>query len=155
MRLYPPVWAMPRHVVANDEIAGFSIPRGSMIVLVPYMTHRHPDFWHQPDVFDPGRFTPEQSANRPKGAYFPFLGGPHQCIGNEFAMIEMQLIVAMLLQKFDLDFAPGPSNQQPKPSIQLRPKGQVRILLNSMDRRTSRCTGATTDELGVAPRQPA
>lgn len=128
MRLYPPVWTLPRHVEADDEIGGFSIPRGSMIVLVPYMTHRHPDVWHQPDVFDPSRFIPEQAAVRPKGAYFPFLGGPHQCIGNEFAMIEMQLIVAMVLRKFDLSLLPDQSIR-PKASIQLRPNGPVRIIL--------------------------
>lgn len=131
MRLYPPVWTLPRHLAADDEIGGFTIPRGSMIVLVPYMTHRHPDVWQQPDVFDPRRFAPEQAAERPKGAYFPFLGGPHQCIGNEFAMIEMTLIVAMVLRKFDLELIP---NQLigPKASIQLRPDAPVRITFRTI-----------------------
>jgi cytochrome P450 len=135
MRLYPPVWTLPRHLVEDDEIGGFLIPRGSMIVLVPYMTHRHPEFWHEPDLFDPGRFAPEQTTERPKGAYFPFLGGPHQCIGNEFAMIEMQLIVAMVLRQFDLEIVPNQSIQ-PRTSIQLRPNGPVRMILKPMDRRT-------------------
>lgn len=136
MRLYPPIWAVPRHLVADDEIGGFPIPRGSMIVLVPYTTHRHPEFWHDPDVFDPSRFAPEQTAQRPKGAYFPFLGGPHQCIGNEFAMIEMQLIVAMVLRKFDLELVPNQAIR-PKASLVLRPDGPVRMTLKSMAGRTS------------------
>jgi cytochrome P450 len=136
MRLYPPVWTLPRHLVADDEIGGFAIPRGSMIVLVPYMTHRHPEFWDEPDVFDPSRFTPEQTARRPKGAYFPFLGGPHQCIGNEFAMVEMQLIVALVLRQFDLELAPD-QVIRPRASIVLRHSGPVRIIVKPRGRRTS------------------
>lgn len=128
MRLYPPVWLMPRHLAADDEIGGFHVPRGTMAVLVPYVTHRHPSVWDQPDVFDPERFAPERAAQRPKGAYFPFLGGPHQCIGNEFAMIEMQMIVAMVLSQFDLELAPG-QTVRPKASIALRPDGPVRMVL--------------------------
>ncbi|MGH7140955.1 MAG: cytochrome P450 [Pirellulales bacterium] len=107
MRLYPPVWAMPRQVVADDEVGGFRIPARSMVVLCPYITHRHPAFWEAPETFDPDRFAEERLAGRPKGAYFPFLSGPHQCIGNEFAMLEMQLVIARMLQEFDVGIRPG------------------------------------------------
>lgn len=137
MRLYPPVWAVPRYAVADDEVGGFHIPRGSMVVLVPLLTHRHPDVWDEPDVFNPDRFTPERTAQRPKGAYFPFLGGPHQCIGNEFAMIEMQLIVAMVLQQFDVELVPNQTIRT-KASIVLRPDGPVWIALKRMGRQTGR-----------------
>ena len=128
MRLYPPVWAVPRQVVADDQIGGFTIPRGSTIVLLPLVTHRHPEFWREPETFDPGRFAPQEIAQRPKGAYFPFLGGPHQCIGNEFAMIEMQLVVAMVLRRFDLELMPDQS-LEPEASLTLRPSGRLPVSL--------------------------
>lgn len=134
MRLYPPIWAVPRHLVADDELGGYRIPRGSMILLMPFVTHRHPDIWEKPDVFDPDRFAPERSAQRPKGAYFPFLGGPHQCIGNEFAMLEMQLIVALVLRQFDLELV-ADQVIQPRASITLRPSGPVRMVLKRRERR--------------------
>lgn len=107
LRLYPPVWIMPRQAVARDEISGYRIPARSMVMLCPYITHRHPDFWDSPEEFDPGRFSEERMAERHKGAYFPFLSGPHQCIGNEFAMLEMQIVVARVLQEFDVTTSSG------------------------------------------------
>jgi cytochrome P450 len=94
----------------------------------PFVTHRHPDFWEQPEVFDPDRFTPERVAQRPKGAYFPFLGGPHQCIGNEFAMLEMCLLVAMVLQQFDVQLLPDQAIL-PKAALTLHPSAPIRVLL--------------------------
>ena len=101
LRLYPPIYGVAREVVCDDEVGGFRIPAGSTVVLCPFVTHRHPGVWEEPSVFDPDRFTPDRAARRPKGAYFPFLGGAHQCIGNEFAMLEMQLVLAVVLQNFD------------------------------------------------------
>jgi cytochrome P450 len=133
MRLYPPIWAITRQATADDHLGGFHIPARSMIVLSQFVTHRHPDFWEEPDKFDPDRFNPERSARRPKGAYFPFLAGPHQCIGNEFAMFEMRLIVAMTLRQFDLELMPD-QNIQPKASLTLRPNHPVRIKLRTLER---------------------
>lgn len=130
MRLYPPIWGLARQVVTQDAIAGFHIPRGSLILLLPVTTHRHPATWENPDEFDPDRFTPERSAARPKGAYFPFLGGPHQCIGNEFALLEMQLIVAMVVRQFELELATGPAIE-PKCGLTLRPSTPVRVILKA------------------------
>jgi cytochrome P450 len=133
MRMYPPIWGFPRRVVADDEIGGFRIPGGSTVLLSQFITHRHPNVWPDADVFDPERFTPERAAQRPKGAYFPFLGGPHQCIGNEFAMLEMCLIVAMVLQEFDLELLPDQAIR-PLPMVTLRPNGPVRMALHLVDR---------------------
>ena len=105
LRLYPPIWIVPRRAAADDEIGGFRIPRRSMVLLSPYVTHRHPEFWQDAELFDPDRFSAERSAGRPKEAFFPFLSGPHQCIGNEFAMLEMQLVVARVVQEFDVALA--------------------------------------------------
>ena len=128
MRLYSPVWAVSREAAADDEIGGYAIPRGSTILLLPFVTHRHPDVWPEAERFDPSRFEPEQASGRHKGAYFPFLGGPHQCIGNEFAMLEMQLIVALVLRQFDL--APTPNlSIEPEASLTLRPRGCLEMAL--------------------------
>jgi cytochrome P450 len=129
MRLYPPIWIIPRHVVADDEIGGYRIPARSTVVLSPYVTHRHPAFWEAPDVFDPDRFTMERSAGRPKEAYFPFLSGPHQCIGNEFAMLAMQLVVARVIQAFDVTLRPG-QTVNPAASLGLWPEGPVWLTIS-------------------------
>ncbi len=131
MRLYPPVWTLPRQAVERDAIGGFDIPARSTVLLCQAVTHRHPKVWEQPDVFDPDRFSPERAAAIPKGAYFPFLGGPHQCIGQEFAMLEMRLVVALLVQAFELRLVPGQSIQ-PHASVALRPAGPVRVLLRTV-----------------------
>ena len=132
MRLYPPVWAVARQAAKEDELGGYRIPAGSTVLVSPFVTHRHPDFWEQPAVFNPDRFTAERVAQRPKYAYFPFLGGPHQCIGNEFAMLEMRLIVTMIMQQFDVELVPG-QDIQIKASLALRPNGAVRVVLKGVD----------------------
>ena len=137
MRLYPPIWVVPRQVVAEDEIGGFRIPARSTVALCPFVTHRHPAIWPQPDVFDPDRFTPERSAERSKYAHFPFIAGPHQCIGAEFAMLEMRLIVAMVLRKFDLELAPN-QTIEPRASIAVIPSAPVRVVLKRRERLAGR-----------------
>lgn len=107
MRLYPPAWITNRSSLAEDEICGYHIPARGVVALSPYVIHRHPDFWENPEGFDPERFNPERSAGRPRFAYFPFGGGPHQCIGQGFAMVEAQLVLATLAQRFRLHLLPG------------------------------------------------
>ena len=107
LRLYPPVAVISRETYAADEIGGYAIPAKSGVMVSPYITHRHPAFWHDPERFDPERFTPEQIAARPRFAYFPFSGGPRLCIGNEFALMEAQILLAMIVQRYRVDVAPG------------------------------------------------
>lgn len=107
MRLYPPIWLYARQCVADDVIDGYRIPAGIMILLSPYVTHHDPALWPQPDLFDPDRFTPERTAQRPTYAYYPFGNGPHLCIGNNFALMEAQIIMAMVVQTFRLQLVPG------------------------------------------------
>ena len=121
LRLYPPAWVFGRKAIADDEIGGYFIPANSMIVLSPYMTHHHPAFWENPEVFDPERFTPERSASRPHYAYFPFGGGPRMCIGSNFALMEMQLILATLAQRYKLRLLPG-HLVEPEALLSLRPR---------------------------------
>lgn len=121
LRLYPPAWGMSRKTVNADEIRGYAIPAGAELAVVQYVTHRHPDFWENPEQFDPERFTPERSAGRPHFAYFPFGGGPRLCIGNTFALMEAHLILAMMAQTYSPRLVP---NQRvvPEPIITLRPR---------------------------------
>jgi cytochrome P450 len=120
MRLYPPAWMFARLAIGDDEVCGYRIPAGSMVMLSPYVMHRHPAYWDNPEGFDPERFLPERSADRPKYAYFPFGGGPRLCIGNTFSQIEAQLIVAMVAQTYRLHLLPG-HRVEPKPISTLRP----------------------------------
>jgi cytochrome P450 len=124
MRLYPPVWAVSRGVTEEDVVGGYRIPAKSLVLLSSYVTHRHPDFWSNPEGFDPERFLPARSEHRPRFAYFPFLGGPRVCIGMEFAMVEAQLVLAMTMQRYRLHLVPG-QLCIPDPIFTLRPKGGV------------------------------
>jgi cytochrome P450 len=121
MRLYPPVWLISRTPTEDDEIGGYHIPAGSMVLVSKYVVHRHPAFWENPDGFDPERFTPERVAARPRHAYFPFSAGPRKCIGDGFGVMEMQLVLATILQRYQLDLVPG-FPVIPQPGITLRQK---------------------------------
>lgn len=121
LRLYPPIWVLSRKAIADDELGGFLIPQGSMVILSPYATQRHPEFWEQPEVFNPERFTPERVAARPHFAHFPFGGGPRLCIGNNFALMEAQLVLATVAQRYRLRLVPG-HPVVPEAKITLRPR---------------------------------
>jgi cytochrome P450 len=121
LRLYPPIWVLSRKALADDELGGYRIPQGSMVILSPYATHRHPAFWEQPEVFDPERFTPERVEARPHFAHFPFGGGPRQCIGSSFALMEAQAVLATVAQQYRLRLAPG-AVVAPEAKITLRPR---------------------------------
>jgi len=121
LRLYPPVGAIERMALAADEIDGYAIPPGASLFLSPYVTHRDPQTWPDPERFDPDRFLPEHAASRHRFAYFPFGAGPRLCIGNEFALMEAQLILAMVLQRFRLEPVPGRAVEE-EVRVTLRPK---------------------------------
>jgi cytochrome P450 len=125
MRLYPPVWFMMRKAIAADHIGDYAIPANSMVLISPYTTHRHPDHWENPDQFIPERFHPEHQATRHKGAFVAFAGGRHHCLGHAFAMMEGQIVLALLVQRFR--FHPDPSHQvQLDPVMSLRQRDGVR-----------------------------
>ncbi|MBZ0298476.1 MAG: cytochrome P450, partial [Anaerolineae bacterium] len=107
LRLYPPAWVLnARQAEAEVEIDGYRIPKGGYIFLAPYAVHRSPRYFEDPLRFDPNRFSPEQEKRIPRYAYFPFGGGPRVCIGNSFAMMEAQLILATVAQQFRLALLP-------------------------------------------------
>lgn len=105
LRLYPPIWAFSRRAEADDLVDGYRMPKGARILISPYVAHRLPEFWPEPERFDPERFTEESVAQRPEHAYIPFGAGPRQCIGKRFAMLELQLVLAMIVQQFAVRLA--------------------------------------------------
>ena len=107
MRLYPPAWVITRSATGADELGGFSIPAGDMVLLSPYVTHHDPALWEDPEGFDPERFAPAAEGTRPRYAYYPFGGGPHLCIGAGFAMMEATIVLATVAQRLRLDLEPG------------------------------------------------
>ncbi|MCB9640792.1 MAG: cytochrome P450 [Myxococcales bacterium] len=132
MRLYPPAWALTRRAEEDDEIDGYTIPAGSTVVISPFSTHRHPGFWKDPGRFDPTRFFPETEKQRHRFAYFPFGGGQRMCIGKGFAMLEAQLILAMLMQHVEVN-VPAHHYAEPEALITLRPKGELPATLRWLD----------------------
>lgn len=131
LRLYPPAWSIPRESYGADEVGGFRIEPRSSLFVTPYFTHRHPNFWDDPERFDPERFAPERSEKRHRLAWLPFGAGPRTCIGNHFALVEMQVVLATLAQRVRLERVPGPP-VVPDPIFTLRPKDPLRMLVRAL-----------------------
>ena len=107
MRLYPPAWAISRLAVQDYEIAGYQIPTGSLCMMSAYVMHRNPEYFPDPERFDPERWTLEAKNRRPKFSYFPFGGGPRMCIGERFAWTEGILVLATIAQLWQMCLDPG------------------------------------------------
>lgn len=103
LRLYPTGWVQPRQALADDILQGYFVPRGTIIILTQYLTHRHPDFWQEPDAFLPERFTAQTLREASRHAYFPFGLGAHLCPGAEFALLAGPLILAGLARRYSLE----------------------------------------------------
>jgi cytochrome P450 len=126
MRLMPPAWTIVREAIADVELVNesgvrYPLPKGHDVVISQYAVHRDGRWYPNPDRFDPDRWTPEFTKSLPKYAYFPFGGGPRLCIGQQFAMMEAILILAMIAQRYELELVPG-QRIEPQPSITMRPK---------------------------------
>lgn len=132
LRLYPPVWIISRKAIDDDVIDGYPIPSGSTVTLCIYTLHRHPGFWENPKMFNPERFSDEQSRNRDKYAYLPFGGGPRSCIGKYFAMMEAQLVLAMICSRYHLEPVAG-HPVKPEPLVTLRPLNGLKMMLRPVD----------------------
>jgi cytochrome P450 len=128
MRLYPPAWGQPREAIGEDEIDGVRIPARTVVTLAQFLTHRHPEFWDEPEQFRPQRFLGEAPGDRPRFAYFPFGGGPRICIGNQFALIEATLVLATVARRYAMALVPD-HPVVPDPTFTLRPKFGVRVVL--------------------------
>jgi cytochrome P450 len=136
MRLMPPAWSIQREAIEDVQIVGpsgarYLIPQGRDVMMSQYATHRDPRWFADPERFMPERWTPEFVKGLPKYAYFPFGGGPRLCIGQQFAMMEAMLMVAMIAQRFDLALAPN-QRIEPQPSITMRPKYGLKMTVRAL-----------------------
>jgi enediyne biosynthesis protein E7 len=104
LRLYPPGWLMTRKALADDQLAGYCVAAGTEVYISPYLIHRHPGLWDDPDRFDPDRFQAERSSCRHEFAMLPFSAGPRNCIGEYFARVEMQTHLVMIAKSLRLRY---------------------------------------------------
>lgn len=126
MRLYPPAYAVGREAIEETELGGYQVPRHTQLFAFQWVTHRDPRFFERPDEFVPERWATEEIERLPKYAYFPFGGGPRQCIGNYFAMMEIVLLLATIGQRFKFSLL---EPVEVLPVLSLRPKNGVKVRL--------------------------
>lgn len=126
MRLFPPAWAVGRRALEDDAFGGFEIKKDINILCGIYLMHRSEKLWENPNDFNPDRFSPENVKNRPKHWFLPFGSGPRMCIGNHFAMMEMQLLLATIIQRFDFTIVENHPIEL-DPLITLRPKHGIKL----------------------------
>jgi cytochrome P450 len=129
LRLYPPAWGLARLAVEDHRIAGYPVTKGMGVAMAQWVVHRDPRWYDAPEEFRPERWEGDLLKRLPKFAYFPFGGGPRQCIGNAFALMEASLILATIAQKFRLRLVTD-HMVQPLASITLRPRHGVRVTLD-------------------------
>lgn len=128
MRLYPPAWSLARTVIAGFDLRGYTIPAGANVVMSQWIMHRHPAYFPHPDKFDPDRWASESTQKLPRFVYFPFGGGPRQCIGAAFAMMEAMLLLATIAQRLRLRLV-ADHRVVATPSFTLRPKHGMRMMI--------------------------
>ncbi len=130
MRLYPPVAILSREAIEADDLAGERIRAGTIVVVAPWVLHRHRRLWQDPEVFAPWRFLPENRGNIHRFAYLPFGAGPRVCIGAQFALHEAAIVLAHIVRAYRLDLLPG-ERVAPVQRVTLRPSGGLRLRLRS------------------------
>jgi len=140
MRLLPPAWTTGREALEDVDINGVHIPKGAQILISQWVVHRDPRFFPNPEGFDPDRWLPERAKSIPRYAYFPFGGGPRVCIGNHFALMEATLVMAAIMQRFHVELLPG-QRLELKPSVTLRQKRALKILIRDAEQPTRATTG--------------
>ena len=126
LRLYPPAWLFVRQALAEDQVGPYRLPKDALVMVSPYAIHRIPEFWPDPERFDPDRFLPERVQARPRLTYLPFGGGQRLCIGNNLAMMEAVVIMSSVLQRYRLEVVPG-QTIEPEPLITLRPRHGIHV----------------------------
>ena len=131
MRLYPPVWILPRQAQAEDEVDGYRVPAGADVLICPYTLHRHPEFWKEPEQFLPERFEPAQREGRPRYAYIPFGAGPRFCVGNSLGLMEATFAIAMIARELRLVKVPG-HQVVAEPMLSLRVRGGLPMTVHSV-----------------------
>ncbi len=130
MRLYPPAYAMGRQATRQTEIGGYAVAPGTIVILPTWVVHRDPRWYEAPEAFRPERWADDPGRRLPRFAYFPFGGGPRQCIGNGFAMMEAILVLATIARRFRLTMEPG-QRITPTPYVTVRPEPGLRMRLRA------------------------
>jgi cytochrome P450 len=138
LRLYPPTWIIPRRALEDDEIGGCRVPAGSDVIISPYVLHRHPVFWTDPEMFAPDRFA--RGERHP--AYIPFGYGERICMASNFAMMQISLVLADVVRAYHLEGVPG-RRVEPnhRARLVLQPRGGVPVTLHPRLRRVKRVNG--------------
>jgi len=126
MRLYPPIWGLERQTAADDVIGGYPISKGTLILIFPYLVHRNQAIWEDPEAFKPERFL--SGTERSRFAYLPFGAGPRICIGNAFATMEAQIVLAMIVQRHRFTLAPD-ARIEVEQVLSLRPRYGMPMIL--------------------------
>jgi cytochrome P450 len=126
LRLYPPFWMLDRMAVADDRAGDVAIPRGSTVIVFVYGAHHAPKYWQNAELFDPGRFTKANEKLHPPFTYLPFGAGPRGCIGGNYAMLQILMILSVLLRRYDFQLSPG-QTIEPRPMVILRPRHGIRM----------------------------
>jgi cytochrome P450 len=127
LRLYPPFWMVDRMALADDQAGDFAIPRGSTVVVLIYGVHHSPRYWENPETFDPERFTKARDSVRTPFTHLPFGAGPRGCIGGNYAMLQILMILSVLLRKYDFHLVPGQTIEA-RPMVILRPEYGIRMI---------------------------
>ncbi len=139
LRLYPPFWMVDRTALADDRAGDIDIPRGSTVVVFIYGAHHSPEYWDSPETFDSERFTKANEKLHRPFAYLPFGAGPRGCIGGNYAMLQILMILSVLLRKYDLLLAPGQTIEA-RPMVILRPKNGIRMTFTEANARARQQT---------------
>jgi cytochrome P450 len=126
LRVHPPGWLLPRQALEDDAIDGVLIPKRAIALISVYHLHRHPEFWSEPERFDPGRFLPEHDEPRHAMAYLPFGLGGRRCVGEDFALLELRAVLARILQRHRIEADPS-HPVVPKPELTLKPAHGVKL----------------------------
>lgn len=140
LRFHSPGWAIPRQAIADDWLGSKRVPAGSIVIICHHKTARHPAHWENPDRFDPEHFAPERTAARSRFAFVPFGGGPRHCIGNHFATLEAELILATLAQRYRL----VPLNAITPRAVNVMIRPNPALLVRVVPRRASASKSAGT-----------
>jgi cytochrome P450 len=128
LRLYPPAWLITRNSLGDDSLGGYEVPEGSLIIMSPWLLHRHPGVWANPDRFDPQRFI---DGEIDRSAFIPFGAGPRQCIGRDFAYVEAVLLLSSLVAHFDLEYPAGQQRPPAVPLVTMRPANGLHLRVSA------------------------
>jgi cytochrome P450 len=134
LRLYPPFWMIDRMAVADDRAGDVAIPQGSTVIVFVYGAHHAPKYWQNPESFDPARFTKANEKLQPPFTYLPFGGGPRGCIGGNYAMLQILMILSVLLRRYDFELSPGQTIEA-RAMVILRPRNGIRMTFTEANAR--------------------